>query len=122
MPQFDTFTFARNLRANGHFTPDQADVLAQNISDAIEEVMESRRSRRLTTRSAPQSIRSKTTASLLAIFLGGFGAHQFYLGRSLVGLIYLLLCWTFVPAILGLIQGLNYLSMSDVQFADKFNH
>jgi hypothetical protein len=43
--------------------------------------------------------KSKGLAGLLALFLGGFGIHKFYLGRTGMGILYLLLCWTFVPAI-----------------------
>ena len=51
-----------------------------------------------------KSTKSKTTAGLLAIFLGSFGIHNFYLGDKTKGTIQLLLtlifCWTyFVPII-----------------------
>jgi TM2 domain-containing membrane protein YozV len=42
---------------------------------------------------------------LLAIFLGGVGAHHFYAGYSSKGIFYLLLSWTGIPVILGLFQG-----------------
>jgi TM2 domain-containing membrane protein YozV len=41
---------------------------------------------------------------LLAIFLGCFGIHQFYLRRNGLGILYLLLCWTGISAILGFID------------------
>lgn len=41
---------------------------------------------------------------LLAIFLGCFGVHHFYLRRKGLGILYLLLCWTGISAILGLID------------------
>jgi len=41
---------------------------------------------------------------LFAIFLGCFGAHHFYLRRNGLGIVYLLLCWTGISAILGLID------------------
>ncbi len=41
---------------------------------------------------------------LLAIFLGCFGIHHFYLRRNGLGIVYLLLCWTGISAILGLID------------------
>src|SRR5690349_15723924 len=34
--------------------------------------------------------KNKTTAGLLAIFLGGFGIHKFYLGFTAAGLVFLL--------------------------------
>ena len=34
-------------------------------------------------------MKDKTTAAILAFFLGGFGVHKFYLGESGLGIIYL---------------------------------
>ncbi|HEV2238722.1 MAG TPA: NINE protein [Ktedonobacterales bacterium] len=48
--------------------------------------------------------RSPTTALLLCLLLGGFGAHYFYFGRHRAGLLRLLLCWTLVPAVLALFE------------------
>ena len=48
--------------------------------------------------------KDSTTAVLLAVFLGGLGVHHFYMGYTLMGVLYLLFCWTFIPAILGLIE------------------
>jgi TM2 domain-containing membrane protein YozV len=45
-----------------------------------------------------------TTAVLLALFLGGLGAHKFYLGQIGLGVLYLVFCWTFIPAIISLIE------------------
>ena len=65
--------------------------------------------------------RSRVTAALLAIFLGGLGIHKFYLGNIVGGLIYLLFCWTFVPSIVGFIEGIMFLSMSDSDFNNEYN-
>ena len=35
-------------------------------------------------------MKNKTTATLFAFFLGMFGAHRFYVGQKLWGIIYLL--------------------------------
>ena len=64
--------------------------------------------------------KNKLAAALFAIFLGGFGIHKFYLGRIGWGLIYLLLCWTFIPSFLGFIEGIIYITMSDEAFARKY--
>ena len=53
-----------------------------------------------------QNTYSKTVAILLAIFLGGLGAHKFYQGKWIQGLIYLLLAWTFVPAVLAIVDAI----------------
>lgn len=49
---------------------------------------------------------SKALAIILAIFFGGLGIHKFYQGRIATGFIYLLLCWTFVPTILSIIDAI----------------
>jgi TM2 domain-containing membrane protein YozV len=41
---------------------------------------------------------------LLALFLGAFGAHHFYLRRNGLGILYAVFCWTGITAIIGLIE------------------
>ena len=48
--------------------------------------------------------KSPTTAVLLALFLGGLGAHKFYLGKIAAGIIYILFCWTTIPAWIALFE------------------
>lgn len=68
-------------------------------------------------------IKSRTVAALLAIFLGVFGAHKFYLGKTGQGVIYLAMtmtaCMSFVPAILGIVEGVTYLVQSEHNFQVK---
>lgn len=68
----------------------------------------------------PTTTRSKTTAALLAFFLGGIGVHRFYLGNGGLGVLYLLFCWTFIPAIIAFIEFLVLLGMSEREFAMKY--
>ena len=42
--------------------------------------------------------------ALLALFLGTFGAHRFYLGESTAGVLYILFSWTGIPTLLGAIE------------------
>ncbi len=41
---------------------------------------------------------------LLALFLGCFGLHHFYLRRDMLGVLYLLFFWTGITALLGFIE------------------
>ncbi len=66
-------------------------------------------------------MKSKSTAGVLAIFLGWCGGHKFYLGEAGTGFVYLLFFWTFIPGILGIIQGLNLFGMSQAAFDAKYN-
>lgn len=66
-------------------------------------------------------MKSKSTAGFLAIFLGWCGGHKFYLGEAGTGFVYLVFFWTLIPGILGIIQGLNLLGMSQAAFDAKYN-
>lgn len=66
------------------------------------------------------STKSRTVAIVLAIFLGGLGAHKFYLGKPGLGILYLVFCWTFIPAVVALIEAIIYLTKSDAEFAAKY--
>ena len=48
--------------------------------------------------------RDEVVGVLLALFLGGFGAHHFYLGRIGLGILYLCFSWTPLPWLLGFIE------------------
>lgn len=48
--------------------------------------------------------RDEVVGILLALFLGSFGLHHFYLRRTGLGLLYLCFCWTGIPAFLGFIE------------------
>ena len=65
--------------------------------------------------------KSRTTAAILALLLGGIGAHKFYLGRAGTGIIYLIFCWTGIPLVIGVIEAVNLLSMCDQEFDAKYN-
>jgi len=41
---------------------------------------------------------------LLALFLGTFGAHHFYLRRNGLGILYVLFCWTGIPTIASFVE------------------
>ena len=52
-----------------------------------------------------QSVRrDEVVGVLLALFLGCFGIHHFYLGRVGLGILYCCFSWTGIPAILGFIE------------------
>ena len=48
--------------------------------------------------------RDEVVGILLALFLGTFGVHHFYLRRTGLGILYLCVCWTSIPTILGFIE------------------
>lgn len=48
--------------------------------------------------------KSLNVAYMMALFLGGIGAHHFYLGYTGLGFLYTIFCWTFVPVILAFFE------------------
>ncbi len=64
--------------------------------------------------------KSKGVATILALLLGGLGIHKFYLDKQFQGLLYLVFCWTFIPAIIALIEALDLMFMSQTTFEDRF--
>ncbi|MDQ1159943.1 TM2 domain-containing membrane protein YozV [Chryseobacterium sp. SORGH_AS 447] len=66
-------------------------------------------------------MKSKSTTVLLTFFLGGLGIHRFYLGQNGMGILYLVFCWTFIPAFIALIDFFVFLFMSEYRFNNKYN-
>ena len=64
-------------------------------------------------------IKSKGVAGVLAIFLGGLGIHKFYLGKIFQGIVYLIFCWTYIPAFIAFIEGIIYLLSNEHNFSVK---
>lgn len=64
-------------------------------------------------------VKSKIAAGVLGIVLGGLGIHKFYLGRIGLGILYILFCWTGIPSIIGLVEGIIYLCTDDLTFQLK---
>jgi len=68
----------------------------------------------------------KVPAALLAIFLGGLGIHKFYMGYKNEGIIMLAVTVLtffvggFFMGIIGLIEGIIYISMHDEQFRREY--
>jgi TM2 domain-containing membrane protein YozV len=60
--------------------------------------------------------KSRSMAVLLAMLLGGIGIHWFYVNQPGWGVLYLLFCWTFIPAVVGFVEGLYFLNMSEAEF------
>ena len=66
--------------------------------------------------------KNKTTAALLALFLGGIGIHKFYLNQPKKGLLYLLFCWFFfIPAIIAFFEGIGLIMSSQEEFDRRYN-
>jgi TM2 domain-containing membrane protein YozV len=73
--------------------------------------------------------KSKVVAGILAIILGSFGAHKFYLGYTTEAIIILAAFWgglilfgipTIIMSIIVLVEGIIYLVKSDTEFQQTY--
>ena len=64
----------------------------------------------------------KIVAGILGILLGGLGIHKFYLGYTKEGIIQIVItvCTCGMGSILGLIEGIIYLTKSDEDFVKTY--
>ena len=73
-----------------------------------------------------ESRKDKTAAGLFAIFLGSLGIHKFYLNYTKEGVIMLLVSiltcgiGASVMGIIGLIEGILYLTRTDEEFQSLY--
>jgi len=59
---------------------------------------------------------NKYVYAALAFFLGGFGAHRFYRKQYGKAVLYLLFCWTGIPGVVGMVEGvIAFVKTADAQ-------
>ncbi len=64
---------------------------------------------------------SKAALLLLTFFFGGIGAHKFYLGKYWQGAFYLLFFWTYIPALIAIIEFFVYAFTSSDRLDEKYS-
>jgi TM2 domain-containing membrane protein YozV len=67
-----------------------------------------------------QEPKNRPIAILLALLLGSFGIHRFYVGPISWGVVYLVFFWTGIPGFLAWLEALYWLTRSDVEWAQKY--
>ena len=58
----------------------------------------------VSTDGSDSSPKSRAIAAVLAWFLGGFGGHRFYVGKTQSAILMAVFFWTFIPSIIALID------------------
>ncbi len=64
---------------------------------------------------------SKTALLLLTFFLGGIGAHKFYVGKNWQGFFYLIFCWTWIPGLISLVEFIIYAFTPSEVLREKYS-
>ena len=64
--------------------------------------------------------KERVLAVVLAVLLGAFGAHRFYLGHIGLGLLYLLFFWTFIPAIVAFVEAIVWATMNEGDWQARY--
>lgn len=64
---------------------------------------------------------SKAALLLFTFFLGGIGAHKFYIGKHWQGVFYLIFCWTGIPGLIALVEFIIYLFSSSESLQKKYS-
>jgi hypothetical protein len=62
---------------------------------------------------------NQVAAGVLSILLGDIGVGHFYTGQTLRGVLDILFCWTGVPAIIGLVEGIIWLCDSEEEWSER---
>src|ERR1035437_7207166 len=70
---------------------------------------------------APGQQKIKNTAGILALLLGGLGVHKFYLGQPKQGLLRMVFFWTWVPALIGIVDAIKLFGMTVDDFNRTYN-
>ena len=64
---------------------------------------------------------SKAALLLITFFLGGIGAHKFYLGKHWQGIFYIVFCWTGVPNLIAFVEFIIYAFTSSETLQEKYS-
>jgi len=63
--------------------------------------------------------KDKYVAGVLALTMGCFGAHHFYMGKIGRGIVDLIFFWSGIPSIVGFIMGIIYIVESEESFNSR---
>ena len=68
----------------------------------------------------PLGALNKVALLLITFCFGGFGAHKFYQKKYLLGVLYLLFFWTYIPTLVAWIEFIIYACKSEADLQQKY--
>mgnify|MGYP003958740539 FL=1 len=68
-----------------------------------------------------ESIRLKNYAAVMALVGGALGIHKFYHGSWGWGIVFIAFIWTFIPGVIGFIEGIMLFLMDEDKYNQKYN-
>lgn len=68
----------------------------------------------------PPGAINKVALLLITFFLGGLGAHKFYQKKYLLGVLYLLFFWTYIPTLAAFVEFIIYACKSEAELQQKY--
>ncbi len=63
---------------------------------------------------------SKVALLLITFFLGGIGGHKFYQKKYLIGILYMVFFWTYIPGIVSLIEFIIYACKDEAELKRRY--
>ena len=62
---------------------------------------------------------SHVECGIIAVIFGSIGLHKFYRGQYGRGILYILFCWSFIPAFVGVLEGIHYLTEGQAAYDEE---
>jgi TM2 domain-containing membrane protein YozV/type II secretory pathway pseudopilin PulG len=63
---------------------------------------------------------NKVALLLITFFLGGIGAHKFYVKKYGLGILYLLFFWTGIPGLVAFVEFISYCVKSETELQQRY--
>lgn len=107
-------------RANEKYCIECAELINHNAEICPECGVPQERTGGVSPGAGDSSSTGQQTAGILAILLGGIGAHKFYQGRTGLGILYLCFSWSGIPVLIGLVEGIMILLADEQEYEEKY--
>ena len=62
---------------------------------------------------------SHVECGIIAVIFGSIGLHKFYRGQYGRGILYIIFCWSFIPAFVGVLEGIHYLTEGQAAYEEE---